>query len=73
MPWKFIAAVILTIVSILLTPKPKTPKRAAARDLEAPTGDAGRPIPKLFGTMTITSPNVLWYGDQQIATDKVKL
>lgn len=56
-------AVVINIVAYMLMPKPKGPKPDAVRDLEAPTADHGRPIPVVFGTITIKGLNVLWYGD----------
>lgn len=37
--------------------------QATAGTIDAPTAESGRPIPKLYGTKNITSPNVVWYGD----------
>lgn len=55
----------VSAVSYLLMPKPKTPKPDAARDLEAPTAEAGKPIPVVFGTITVKGLNVVWYGEKQ--------
>lgn len=54
---------ITTIISIALAPKPPKPRRAALEDFELPIAEEDVPIPVVFGTMTITGPNVLWYGD----------
>lgn len=62
---------VLNVISYLLQPKPKQPKPGPAQDMEAPTADAGRPLPVLFGTMTIKGTNVLWYGDKQSYTYKI--
>ena len=51
------------VVGYLLTPQPKRAKPPEARDLEAPTADAGRPIPVVFGTLDVRGPNILWYGE----------
>jgi hypothetical protein len=66
MAW-FIAilvAIALQVIAYLITPKPKKEKPPAVKDLEEPTVEAGRPVPVLFGTMTLKSPNILWYGDK---------
>jgi hypothetical protein len=63
--------IALSVVSYLLQPKPKQPKPPAASDLESPTAEAGRPIPVIFGTMTIKGVNTLWYGDKQVRAYKV--
>lgn len=58
----FLIAIAFTVVAYLIAPKPKKAQPAAARDLEAPTADAGRPVPVVFGTLTVKGLNVLWYG-----------
>jgi hypothetical protein len=71
--WILLAAVAVSVaVSILLRPKVKTPKPEAAKDMENPTAEAGRPIPVVFGTITVKGVNVLWYGDKSRRTYKVK-
>lgn len=54
----------LNIVGYMLMPKPKTVKPDGAKDMDAPTADAGRPVPVVFGTITVRGLNVLWYGDK---------
>lgn len=66
-------AIVLAVISYALMPKPKPPKQDAASDLEAPTADAGRPIPVIFGDVTIKSPNCLGYWDISTTIQKVKL
>lgn len=57
----------ILVVSALITqamlPKPEQPKPAELSDFDAPTAEEGRPIPVVFGTVRVTGPNVLWYGD----------
>jgi hypothetical protein len=55
--------VVSALVSYALAPKPPQPKPAALSDFDVPTADEGRPIPVVFGTVTVTGPNVIWYGD----------
>jgi len=62
----------ISIISYLIMPKPKAPKPEAAKDLEDPTAEAGRPIPVVFGTITVKGLNVLWFGDKGKRTYKVK-
>lgn len=73
----FIVQIIVSIVQALLSyffaPKPKTPKPASATEMENPTADAGRPIPVVFGTITIKGPNFLWYGDKKVIEYSVKV
>lgn len=70
---EIIIIIVLEVAAYLLMPKPKAPKPAAAQDLELPTAEAGRPIPVIFGTLTIKSPNVLWYGDAATKRFKVTI
>jgi hypothetical protein len=74
MPWWLIIVGALASLALtyLLAPKVKAPKPDAAKDLEDPTAEAGRPIPVVFGTMTVKGMNLLWYGDKGQSTYKVK-
>lgn len=65
-----LVSLALNIVAYLLQPKPKTSQPASTEDMEDPTAEAGRPIPVLFGTMTIKGTNILWYGEKQVTTYK---
>jgi len=55
----------LSYVAYLLAPKPKQPKPPAAKELENPTAEAGRPIPVVFGSMSVQSLNNMGYWDKQ--------
>lgn len=71
MVWpQILAAIVLQVIAYALTPKPQGPRAPTVEDLDAPTAEEGRPIPVVFGTITVTGPNVLWYGD--LATTPVK-
>ena len=54
--------VIAVVVAVALAPKPPTARPAALTDIEVPTAEEGRPLPVVFGTVTVQSPNVVWYG-----------
>jgi hypothetical protein len=61
----------LNIIACLIAPKPKQPKPPEAQDMEKPTAEAGRPIPVVFGTITVKGANILWYGQKsRRETDK---
>lgn len=66
------AALVSVALNLLLAPKPKAPKPDAAKDLEDPTAEAGRPIPVVFGTVTVKGLNLLWFGEKSLKTSKVK-
>ena len=57
-------AIVLQVIAYALTPKPRTTKPPESRDLENPTAEAGRPIPVVFGTMTVRGINVIHYADK---------
>ena len=67
-----VGAIALSVVNYLLRPKIKTPKPDAAKDLEDPVAEAGKPIPVVFGTITVKGLNVLWFGEKSQKTVKVK-
>lgn len=68
----FLIGLALNVVAYLIMPKPKQAKPPAAKDMENPVAEAGKPIPVPFGTVTIKGLNVLWYGDKSIRKYKVK-
>lgn len=62
----FTAIIVLVaslILSVALAPKPPQPKPASLADFDVPVAEEGRPIPVVFGTVTVSGANVLWYGD----------
>lgn len=66
------AAILAVAVALIFMPKPKTAKPDANKDFENPTAEAGRPLPVVFGTITVKGLNVLWYGDKKATTYKHK-
>lgn len=74
MPTWFVALVVafaLQVVSYMLAPKPKSSRPAAAKDLETPTADAGRPIPVIWGTLVVKGLNTLWHAEKSTKTYRV--
>lgn len=66
-------AVVTNVASYILAPKPKASRPDSVQELEDPTAEAGRPIPVIFGTVEVRSPNVLWYGDKSTRTYEIKI
>ncbi len=62
---QIIGWVVTTVLSALLTPRPKvqnaTPGQIGEKDIPMASMDA--PIPVVFGTRVISQPNVVWWGD----------
>jgi len=60
----YIALMVATAaLSASMAPKPPKPKPASLETIEVPTAEEGRPIPVVFGTVTVKGANVVWYGD----------
>lgn len=59
--------VVSLIITVLLSPKPATPKPASIEDFDVPTAEQNRFIPVAFGEVEFKDPNVVWYGDLDIA------
>lgn len=66
----------LFVLSDLLSPKPEleNAKPAGIGDFQFPTATEQRKVPLLWGTVRISGPNVVWWGDleQEPITEKVK-
>ena len=77
MIWNFFIqigiALLLSGLSYVLAPKPKQAARQdPTREFDDPTADVGRPIPVVFGTVNVKSPNVLFFSDKGSRTIKRK-
>lgn len=59
----FIVLLVVIILAVALQPKPPGVKPATLSEVDAPTAEQGKPVPKVFGTYVVQSPNVVWYGD----------
>lgn len=70
--FQLILLVVSYFVSAALAPKPPQPKPAALEDFDIPMAEQGRPIPVVFGTVLLTGPNVMWYGDLRTTAIKEK-
>lgn len=57
-------AIVFNVIAYLLMPKPKKAKPPEVQDMDNPTADAGRPIPVVFGTVTVKGLNILWFGEK---------
>jgi len=51
-------ALALMVVAYLIMPKPKQ-EAPEIKDMEDPTAEAGRPLPVVFGTVTVKGLNVI--------------
>ncbi len=70
---QLIIAIVLAVISYLITPRPDAQASNATEELEAPTAEAGRPMAVVFGTITVKSLNTLWVGNRAKRTYKTKM
>ena len=62
--WGYVVVFVISVLaSIALRPEPPKPAPASLENLKLPTAEAGIPIPVVFGTVVVESPNIVWYGD----------
>lgn len=59
----FIVGALIAVLVRALIPRPPDQKPASLDELNFPTAEEGKPVPVIFGTVTLQSPNVVWYGD----------
>lgn len=67
----WVAGLILAVASMRPV-KQQSPVAASLDAFTAPTAEAGREIPVVFGTRDIKSANVVWYGHLKVAPIKKK-
>lgn len=60
-----VVAIVMSLVSAALAPKPKSTSQQSPQAIDVPTVDAGRSIPVVFGRVRLKSPNLLWMGGQR--------
>lgn len=58
-----IYAVIVVIIAVALVPKPPGQTPPSLSEIDVPTAQQGKPVPKVFGQRIVQSPNIVWYGD----------
>lgn len=59
----FVVLLAAYLVAASMAPKPQIPKPAALEDFSVPTAEEGREVAVVFGTCTVTGPNVVWFGN----------
>lgn len=61
--------VVMMLIQYLLTPKQKSPTAGEVSGVPNISDEA--PIPVVFGTHDIQTPNLVWYGD--VATSPIRI
>lgn len=69
--WYIVVLLVVIIIAILFMPKPKT-SEPSKQDFEATTASEGEAIPVVFGTVDISAPNLVWYGDVTVTAIRKK-
>lgn len=71
--WLLLALFVAsTVVSALLQKRPKDVQPAGIGDFTAPTADETRVVPVIWGTVKLSGPNVIWYGDLRLRSIRVR-
>lgn len=62
---QFIIAIVLLVITYLVTPRPKASDATAnlLSDKDFPISTEQTPIPVIFGEVLLKQPNVVWWGD----------
>ncbi len=58
-----VLAVLAIVLAVTLQSQPPTQQPPSISELEVPTAEQGRPIPKVFGRRVVKSPNIVFYGN----------
>jgi hypothetical protein len=67
-----IIGLILTAIGFLLRPKPEPPKPNTLDDFDVPVTKEGAEVGKVYGTVWIDAPQIVWYGDFKAEAIKKK-
>lgn len=67
----FAVAATMMVIGIMLAPQPKAASSTHTK-MENPTASGGRTMMKIFGTVIIKSPNILWYGEKKTVKREIK-
>lgn len=69
--WNIIVGIALQLLGFLIMPKPKQ-ELPAESDLDDPTV-ASKPIPRVWGSVTIESPQIIGKWDKELIKRKAKM
>ena len=73
-PFTMLAIIIvMSIITFLLTPKPKIEKLKPETEITAPETEVGKPLPVIFGTVILRNANVVWFGNLKIKKIRQKV
>jgi len=69
---QLVVGLAISVIGYIIMPKPKSQKPSEVQDMDNPTAEAGRPIPVVFGELWVTGVNIIWFGDKETTSRKVK-
>lgn len=61
--WIIVTIIVAAAVAYAIQPRMPEAPRPTLDNFSAPTAEEGRPVPIVFGTCVVKSPNIVWYGD----------
>jgi|AntAceMinimDraft_6_1070360.scaffolds.fasta_scaffold107734_1 hypothetical protein len=62
--WYVVGAIVLAVITVFLMPKPPPgPKPSTVSDVRVPITEEGEEVGAVYGTVWITAPQIVWYGD----------
>lgn len=67
-----IIGLVMSLIGVLLRPKPEQPKPSTIDDVKIPITEEGQEVGKVYGTVWMKAPQVVWYGDFQASPIKKK-
>lgn len=66
-----LVSLALQVVAYVLMPRPRQDQPEETKELDIPTSEAGKPIPVIFGDVTISSPNIIWWGEKRTSKKEI--
>lgn len=69
---RFLIGMTMQVIGMMLQPKPPKPKAETYEDFDEPTSES-RPISEIFGTVVVTGPNCVWWGNKRVHRRKIKI
>lgn len=68
---QLLIGIAIQAVGYLLMPKAKSEKTEDVTDIESPTAEGGRPIPVVFGELTVSGINTIDYLDKATTVQEI--
>lgn len=63
--WAIAIAVVISVLAIVMAPKPPNKPKPELKDLGAPTAAEGHEVPVIYGVKRVDQPNIVGYNDME--------